>query len=860
MLAVHLLPPLSLPCDGGPCGTVQAPWSHAGPAGYHGLDKTPDDPTGILSAGAAQAIVGDLRGSWYLGSVNGGVWRSANLSKVTPHWVPVTDVKTVPCASISALAASPTLVIAGCGGSTSSEMGNDWNSLNVGDWGGIMQTTDGGATWLRMDAFPTNYYVSAIAIDLAHDRILVAARSHFYDRDAGGIWRSDDLGHSFTRVLSQPVFNLVVDPNDPSNVLAALPFPTSADSAVLLSTDGGRSFTTSLGSGLTYKPGHAPFYPCLALSGTHLYYGALTVSAADATQTNSVIFRTPWPLQGGAGWAAVPGGPKSEHGLDDDAMPKDRMALLPHPNDPGMLFVAGNGDQIAYRVTLREANSSPGAKGGLPAARKLYASWAAMVGSDVVNGASPHCDCRNFGWDPATNSLLLVSDGGIFRRTQPERPGGKWLSANGDVGAMEFLSAGWDRHANRWVAGAQDNDVQVAPPNVSATDVAAGIVLGDGMQTAVDDSVSPSRLWGTRQFLGSRRGELRRRRLERRATSDPRADSVESREGVEDSLPGFCFTRGDAWNTTNRVCLDTASWGFTSEAFPFFYHPFALNALAPSTLVTWARATAGQPAGFWQLEVPPHASCATDVPNPTFVGSSDGGDVYELRVGGATGGRSDPSLLVALNDTHLFYRSGVATGGQLEARPLPVAFAQPLILKYDAQTHAPIIGPVSHGKTVSLAVSRADSATLAVTGRPDVLTNRGSESVWLSRDAGQTWLNATGNLRAATQTVGQPRPSTLALIDLQIEDEREGTAATALLVGTVSGVYLSWTDPARLGKWARLGSCADLPLVLTLGLSHEPHSDTLVAATFGRGVYVMRGATAALRRARAMQDRAACDI
>ena len=64
--------------------------------------------------------------------------------------------------------------------------------------------------------------------------------------------------------------------------------------------------------------------------------------------------------------------------------------------------------------------------------------------------------------------------------------------------------------------------------------------------------------------------------------------------------------------------------------------------------------------------------------------------------------------------------------------------------------------------------------------------------------------------------------------------------APALLVGTVSGVFISWTD--GLGKWSRLGSCADLPLVKVAGLTHEHYSDTLVAATMGRGVYALRGA------------------
>ena len=53
-----------------------------------------------------------------------------------------------------------------------------------------------------------------------------------------------------------------------------------------------------------------------------------------------------------------------------------------------------------------------------------------MVGKDTKNGAAPHCDCRNFAWDHRSGSLLLVSDGGVFRRTRPEAPGGEWLSAN----------------------------------------------------------------------------------------------------------------------------------------------------------------------------------------------------------------------------------------------------------------------------------------------------------------------------------------------------------------------------------------------------------------------------------------------
>ena len=577
LLFASLLPlvTLSLPCAS-ELASCTAPWEFAGPAGYRGLDPSEDDPTGIHSAGAAQSIVADEHGSWFLGSVNGGVWRTRNVSAVTPHWEPVTDEPTVPCSSISALATAPGRVFAGCGGSTSSEMGADWNSHNTGDWGGVMMSADGGTTWSHLSGFPPNYYVAAVTV--LPDVLLVAARSNFFDRDDGGIWRSDDGGQSFTRVLDRPAFALHVDATDPDHaiVIAALPFPTADSAAVVFSDDGGRSFPHAIGAGIAYRQTHAPFYPCLALAHGFLYYGALTVSSTDATDTNSVIYRRRWPVAAAEAdpWEPITGGPDPDgSGLDDDAMPKDRMALLPHPHDASLLFVAGNGDKIAYRVHIDAAGG-----GG------HTASWTSMTGNDTASGAAPHCDCRNLAWDEASGSLLLTSDGGIFRRTNPEAPGGEWLSANGDYAAMEFLSATWDWRANRWVAGAQDNDVQVAPRNAIATSVAAGIVLGDGMVTAVDSASNPSRLWGTRQFLGSRRADMRRRRRMRRLREwrssddgdDDGDDDDDDDDGDDDFMPGFCFTQGDnATDLSQRVCLDTALWGFTPEAFPFFMHPYA---------------------------------------------------------------------------------------------------------------------------------------------------------------------------------------------------------------------------------------------------------------------------------------------
>ena len=86
-------------------------------------------------------------------------------------------------------------------------------------------------------------------------------------------------------------------------------------------------------------------------------------------------------------------------------------------------------------------------------------------------------------------------------------------------------------------------------------------------------------------------------------------------------------------------------------------------------------------------------------------------------------------------------------------------------------------------------------------------------------------------------------------------------AGSALLVGTVAGVFASWLLPARgdthdddamtafsprASSWVRVGSCAQLPLVLAAGLSYQAPSDTVTVATMGRGVYILPNASQAV--------------
>ena len=100
-------------------------------------------------------------------------------------------------------------------------------------------------------------------------------------------------------------------------------------------------------------------------------------------------------------------------------------------------------------------------------------------------------------------------------------------------------------------------------------------------------------------------------------------------------------------------------------------------------------------------------------------------------------------------------------------------------------------------------------------------------------DAGESWNDETYDLRAATGAIGQIRPS--ALLFVPVSD------GVALLAGASNGVYVQ-----KKKSWTRLGACSELPQVLVAGLSYEADGDVVVAATMGRGVYVMHNASSVL--------------
>ena len=125
----------------------------------------------------------------------------------------------------------------------------------------------------------------------------------------------------------------------------------------------------------------------------------------------------------------------------------------------------------------------------------------------------------------------------------------------------------------------------------------------------------------------------------------------------------------------------------------------------------------------------------------------------------------------------------------------------------------------------------------------------------MTADAGRSWVDVTGDILTATNVCanrkrcGKWRPSAVLLVPL-------GDAGTALIIGTVAGTFAAHIAKGKgsavapmSAPWVRLGKCTQLPLVLVAGLSYEASSDTVTAATMGRGVYLLPNASRVLTAA-----------
>src|SRR6476646_1671415 len=184
---------------------------------------------------------------FYIGVVNGGVWKTTDYGRT---WQPIFDDQ--PTGSIGAIAiapSNPSTVYVGSG------EGLQRPDLSTGD--GIYKSTDAGRTWTHL-GLRGGQQIPQIAVDPRNpDKLFVAVLGHPYGPNPErGLYRSTDGGQTFQQVLGKDentgASEVQIDPSNPDVVYAALwearqgPWENSAwtgpGGGMYKSTDGGTTW------------------------------------------------------------------------------------------------------------------------------------------------------------------------------------------------------------------------------------------------------------------------------------------------------------------------------------------------------------------------------------------------------------------------------------------------------------------------------------------------------------------------------------------------------------------------------------------------------------------------------------------
>ena len=212
---------------------------------------------GPYRGGRVDAVVGDLQKPFlfYMGAVNGGVWRTTNGGI---SWENLTDGKS-DLSSVGAITVAPSDPNVLYVGSGESQLRED---LTFGT--GMYRSTDAGATWESLGLAETHQITDIVVDPRDADRVYVSAIGHaFGPNPERGIFRTLDGGKSWKKVLfiddSTGVNDLTIDPSNPRVLYASTykfqrtPWSMLAGggrSGIWKTTDGGDTWTE-----LTKNPG-----------------------------------------------------------------------------------------------------------------------------------------------------------------------------------------------------------------------------------------------------------------------------------------------------------------------------------------------------------------------------------------------------------------------------------------------------------------------------------------------------------------------------------------------------------------------------------------------------------------------------
>ena len=334
----------------------------------------------------AAAGVPDQPNVFYVGQVDGGVWKTTDAGRT---WSPIFDGQPTQSVGAIAVAASDSNVVYVASGE-----GLHRPDLSVGD--GIYRSADAGKTWTHL-GLREGQQIPALAVDPSDaNRLFAAVLGHPYGPSAErGIYRSEDGGKSWKKVLgkagdeSTGGSDVVIDPKNSQVVYASLwdarlgPWEDKNDyegthGGLFKSTDGGTTWkplTNGLPAGLVQVN------VAVAASDPQRLYATIStkVESAYASGKGLGVYRSD---DAGASWRKI----------TEDPRPAEKIG----GGDLAVPVVDPTNPDVVYSTSIVTVRSTDGGK-----------TWVSL------RGAPGGDDYQNLWINPRdSKTLLLVSDQG----------------------------------------------------------------------------------------------------------------------------------------------------------------------------------------------------------------------------------------------------------------------------------------------------------------------------------------------------------------------------------------------------------------------------------------------------------------
>ncbi|HEX6869360.1 MAG TPA: sialidase family protein, partial [Candidatus Limnocylindrales bacterium] len=427
-------------------GVILATQTFAFQAGAASIDATyvPQGPRPITGgqvenvtpnnevAGAVHTIVAhpsDADTLW-IGTVNGGIWRTTNATSASPTWTPLTDQQS--SLSIGALELDPTVasntrLLAGF--ARVSSFGRISGALN-----GLLLSSNAGTSWTPLGTVDlAGESISGVAPRGNTIVVTSNSNSNAIGGGQGGIFRSTNGGTSFTRLSGNAgiglgtqtvgIYDLVGDRSNNARLYAG------GQQGIFRSDDTGATWTNITNGVALQNAIQAANTNNLELAvhnsgGTNVVYAGVINNGQLGG-----LFRS---TDQGANWTQLDTPVTNEGGTIVGINPRPKpggqggvhFSILADATNPNVVYVGGD----------RQPNNNgfPNAVGANDFSGRLFrcdASLAAnaqctsLTHNGTPNNSAPHADSREMVFD-VNGDIVETDDGGVYRQTDPSTTNG----------------------------------------------------------------------------------------------------------------------------------------------------------------------------------------------------------------------------------------------------------------------------------------------------------------------------------------------------------------------------------------------------------------------------------------------------